>query len=164
MQFTTAFSHSESVGWRYVILASALYTFWSKTTIQIILYGIVVELIVIFFFNSISISHPLSWHVINHFQNVICYWWNKGNAYCASSFFFSLILFSCHNAIPAKVSEKHYIVTVSCHKNWNLMLIILMNRINIQSFFITHWETVRTVSLVFSLRARHFTASLESIK
>lgn len=120
MQFTTAFSHSESVGWRYVISASALYTFWSKTIIQIILYGIVVELIVIFFFNSISISHPLSWHVINHFQNVICYWWNKGNAYCASSFFFSLILFSCHNAIPAKVSEKHYIVTVSCHKNWNL--------------------------------------------
>lgn len=49
MQFTTAFSHSESVGWRYVISASALYTFWSKTTIQIILYGIVVELIVIFF-------------------------------------------------------------------------------------------------------------------
>lgn len=46
----SAFSHSESVGWRYVISASALYyAFWSKTTKQIILYSIIVELIVIFF-------------------------------------------------------------------------------------------------------------------
>lgn len=57
MQFDSAFSHSESVGWRYVISASALYyAFWSKTTKQIILYSIIVELIVIFFQQYLGIS------------------------------------------------------------------------------------------------------------